>query len=353
MSRHESVAEKVERLELPFDELGLDKYGVSKKHLAIGFGLLEKLYRHYFRVKCFGVENIPPRGRAMLVGNHSGGIAIDGAMVLTSTLLEMNPPRLSQGMVEKFINRFPFASLWSSRTGQFTGLPEHAVQLLEDDRLLMVFPEGARGTAKLYTERYSLVDFGNGFMRLALKTKTPIVPFGFIGGGEAMPTIANLYGLGKLLGVPYVPLTAYGAAVAAAGADADPLREAAPVRGRRDRGRRGDRPLRRDGEAGGRRADRRRAHEAARGARGAAMKIVDPRDQRRHRARAGDLARVEGPPRRRARHAAPGPGHPKNVEVYPVDIRKRAAEDVFRKVRPDAVIHMATVSTFSTPGLER
>src|SRR4029077_13360162 len=99
-------------------------------------------------------------------------------------------PRLAQGMLEKFINRVPFASLWSNRCGQFTGLPEHAVRLLEDDRLLMVFPEGARGTAKLYKERHSLVQFGTGFMRLSLRTKTPIVPFGFIGGGEAVPTVA-------------------------------------------------------------------------------------------------------------------------------------------------------------------
>jgi 1-acyl-sn-glycerol-3-phosphate acyltransferase len=100
-------------------------------------------------------------------------------------------------------------SLWSNRTGQFTGLPEHAARLLEDERLLMVFPEGARGTAKLYRERYSLVQFGTGFMRLALKTKAPIVPFSFIGGGEAIPTIANAYALGKLIGAPYVPVTPY------------------------------------------------------------------------------------------------------------------------------------------------
>ena len=73
----------------------------------------------------------------------------------------------------------------------------------------MVFPEGARGTAKLYTERYSLVDFGTGFMRLALKTKSPIIPFGFLGGGAAIPTIYNAVALGKLLGVPYVPVTPY------------------------------------------------------------------------------------------------------------------------------------------------
>ena len=115
-------------------------------------------------------------------------------MVIASCFLEMNPPRLAQGMVDKFINEFPFASLWSNKTGQFTGLPEHAIRLLEEDRLLMVFPEGARGTAKLWKERYSLVDFGTGFMRLALKTKTPIIPFGFLGGGDAIPTISTRSG---------------------------------------------------------------------------------------------------------------------------------------------------------------
>jgi 1-acyl-sn-glycerol-3-phosphate acyltransferase len=51
------------------------------------------------------------------------------------------------------------------------------------------------------------VDFGSGFLRLALKTKSPIVPFAFLGGGDAVPTVTNLYKLGKLIGVPYLPLT--------------------------------------------------------------------------------------------------------------------------------------------------
>src|SRR5262249_26933115 len=160
-------------------------------------------------VQVFGVEHVPPRGRTMLVGNHSGGVAIDAAMVIASMFLEMNPPRLAQGMAEKFLNKTPIMSEWLNRVGQLTGLPEHALRLLADGRLLLVFPEGARGTAKLYRERYSLVQFGSGFVRLALETKTPIVPFSFIGGGEAIPTIANAYSLGKLFGAPYVPITPY------------------------------------------------------------------------------------------------------------------------------------------------
>ena len=38
------------------------------------------------------------------------------------------------------------------------------------------------------------------------------------------------------------------------------------------------------------------------------------------------------------------PGAPDGVEMHEVDIRKRAAEDVIRKSRPDAVVHMATVT---------
>jgi 1-acyl-sn-glycerol-3-phosphate acyltransferase len=205
----ESIEARVDRLELPFNAYGVDPYGISKKHVAFGMRALSYFYRHYFRVQAVGLSNVPARGRAMLIGNHSGGVAVDGAMVLASMFLEMEPPRLAQGMAEKFINRLPFASQWTARTGQFPGLPETAERLLQDERLLMVFPEGARGTAKLWKERWSLVDFGTGFMRLAMKTRTPIVPFGFIGGGDAIPTVANLYRLGRLVGAPYIPVTPY------------------------------------------------------------------------------------------------------------------------------------------------
>ena len=203
----DEISERVDRLELPFDARGVDEFGVSKWHLGAAFRALGFLYRTYFHVKCSGTEHIPAHGRAMLVGNHSGGIALDAAMVIASCFFELEPPRLAQGMAEKFINRFPFASTWAARCGQLTGLPEHAQRLLESDRLLMVFPEGARGTAKLWKEQLSLVDFGTGFIRLALRTKSPIVPFAFIGGGDAIPTVANFYKLGKLLGVPYLPVT--------------------------------------------------------------------------------------------------------------------------------------------------
>ncbi len=201
------VRERLERLEIPFNTYGVDPYGVSKAYLGPVLTALKFFFKHYFSVDSYGIEHVSPRGRVMLVGNHSGGVAVDGAMVHASQFFEMNPPRLAQGMAEKFLNKIPFASPVANRCGHLTGLPEHAERLLADERMIIVFPEGARGTAKLYRDRYSLVHFGSGFARLAMKMKTPIVPFAFLGGGEAIPTISNAVSVGKMFGVPYVPVT--------------------------------------------------------------------------------------------------------------------------------------------------
>jgi UDP-glucose 4-epimerase len=47
------------------------------------------------------------------------------------------------------------------------------------------------------------------------------------------------------------------------------------------------------------------------------------------------------------------PGAPDGLELHQLDIRKRAAEDVFRKRKPEAVIHMATVAAMSADTEER
>jgi UDP-glucose 4-epimerase len=56
---------------------------------------------------------------------------------------------------------------------------------------------------------------------------------------------------------------------------------------------------------------------------------------------------VIGIDRRPFREAPPG------VELHEVDIRKRAAEEVFRRVRPNAVIHLATVTHLAVQSEDR
>lgn len=127
-------------------------------------------------------------------------------MILTSLMLNDEAPRLGQGMAEYFLTRSPFARPLLRQLGHLTGLPEHAEQLLRDERLLLVFPEGARGAGKLYKDRYKLLRFGTGFIRLALKMKAPVIPCAFIGGEESFPQLYHVKWLAKLVKGPFVPI---------------------------------------------------------------------------------------------------------------------------------------------------
>src|SRR5207237_949957 len=74
-----------------------------------------------------------------------------------------------------------------ARIGQVVGTPENCRRLLAAGETIMVFPEGTRGLNKTYDKRYRLQEFGNGFMRIALETRTPIVPVAVVGAEEQAP----------------------------------------------------------------------------------------------------------------------------------------------------------------------
>ena len=86
---------------------------------------------------------------------------------------------------------------------------ENAVRLLEMGELLLVFPEGVAGVAKPFADRYRLRPFSPGFARLALSLDVPIVPVAIVGAEEIYPLVGRAEGVGKLFGMPYVPLTPF------------------------------------------------------------------------------------------------------------------------------------------------
>src|SRR5262249_8553325 len=84
---------------------------------------------------------------------------------------------------------------------------KNCVDLLENEEAVIAFPEGIRGMNKLIWERYQLQEFGQGFMRLALETNTPIVPVAVVGSEEQAPAIANGKPLARLVRMPAFPVT--------------------------------------------------------------------------------------------------------------------------------------------------
>jgi 1-acyl-sn-glycerol-3-phosphate acyltransferase len=152
-----------------------------------------------------GIENVPA-GRVMLVSNHGGQIPLDGVVIACALLIDGKPPRFVRSMVERFISTLPFFSVWFPRVGQVLGAQDNARRLLEADEALLVFPEGVKGISKTFEHRYKLAPFGPGFMRLALETKSPIVPIAVIGAEEQYPSVGEFKKLAKALGAPSIPI---------------------------------------------------------------------------------------------------------------------------------------------------
>jgi 1-acyl-sn-glycerol-3-phosphate acyltransferase len=203
---NEEVAARLKRVPTQPNEYGYDPWGLQFDAFRRALVATTLLYRYYFRVETFGMENVPD-GPVLLISNHAGQIALDAAMIGTALVLEREPPRIVRGMGEYWLPTVPFVNLLMSRTGSVVGTPKNCIDLLHHDEAVIAFPEGIRGMNKLFSERYRLQRFGTGFMRLALETKTPIVPIAVVGSEEQAPAIANLTQIGRLLGMPAFPIT--------------------------------------------------------------------------------------------------------------------------------------------------
>ena len=202
------LEERLARMDVDLNSAGFDRWGFHPETVRKIAPIFYFFYTKYFRVETEGLENLP-RGKVLFIGNHGGQIPLDAMMAGLALLLEAEPPRLARAMVERWVPTVPFVSSLFTRIGAIIGDPVNCRELLMHDQSVMVFPEGVRGSGKLFKDRYQLQRFGTGFMRLALETQTPIVPVAIIGTEETYPSVYNFQALAKMFGAPYFPVTPF------------------------------------------------------------------------------------------------------------------------------------------------
>ena len=171
--------------------------------------LVEFLYRYWFRAEVEGIENVPSTGGALIVSNHSGALPPDAAMLAKAIREEHPHPRPLNITVEHFFKGYPGFSALLPKLGCVAAHPANVHRLLNDEeQLVLVFPEGGKGTAKLYKDRYRLRRFGRGgFVEAAMRARTPIVPACVVGAEEAAPVFAQIGLLKRVTGLLYFPIT--------------------------------------------------------------------------------------------------------------------------------------------------
>ena len=177
-------------------------------------GLLDRtiynfLYHLWFRCEVEGIEHVPSNGGALLVSNHAGALPPDAPMIAKAIKEEHPHPRPLHLTMEHFFKGYPGLSMLLPKLGGVPAHPANVHRLLHDEeQLVLVFPEGAKGTEKLYKDRYRLRRFGRGgFVRAAMKAKVPIVPLAVVGAEEAQPVFAQLPLLARATGLIYAPIS--------------------------------------------------------------------------------------------------------------------------------------------------
>jgi len=159
-------------------------------------------------VQTSGIENIAAEGRTLLVSNHSGQLPFDGAMIGMAVMQEHETQRLVRSLYAPWFPTLPFVSTFLTKMGQTIANEENGIRLLKQEQLVAVFPEGIKGVGKLYKDRYKLARFGRGgFVRMALKTQSPIVPVSVVGAEEIYISLYNAKAIARLIGFPFFPIT--------------------------------------------------------------------------------------------------------------------------------------------------
>jgi 1-acyl-sn-glycerol-3-phosphate acyltransferase len=213
--RESAVGRDLVPLPRPASEAGagvrrsdVDRWGRSEHFRALTRRAFDPIYKHWFRVEWEGFEHLPESGGALLVANHAGAIPPDAPSIMHG--IEKDLGRPVYGLAENLFRSMPVVGTLWSRSGGVAAHPDNAYRLLRDEhQLVLVFPEGTKGTGKLYKDRYHLRRFGRGgFVEIAMRAGVPVIPIAVMGAEETMPIVFKSARLAKAMNLPYFPITA-------------------------------------------------------------------------------------------------------------------------------------------------
>jgi 1-acyl-sn-glycerol-3-phosphate acyltransferase len=195
-------------LDYPRDGRGLDPVTTKRQ-----FFLIEQILARYFRATTMGAENIPD-GRVVIVASHSGVIPWD-ALLLVAEIYRLTG-RFSWNAGHEIWGRSALKNLLVS-TGMVLGGRADYEALLRREEICMIFADAGQGNRHAYyleRDRYKVkpekgfAPGCGGYIKLALRTRSPVVPVAIVGAEEVHYCLGDVPQLAEYLKVPFFPLVA-------------------------------------------------------------------------------------------------------------------------------------------------
>jgi 1-acyl-sn-glycerol-3-phosphate acyltransferase len=191
----------------PDGKSGVDGFGLDLAFRDRVSPVFKFLHDRYWRVEVSGARNLPSDGPVLLIANHSGAVPFDGAMIVTAA--DQHCGRPLRFLYDRFVAKVAPVDAFYRKVGGAIADRDNARRLLEAGEAVLLFPEGVAGVAKPFSDRYRLRPFSPGFARLALSLDVPVVPVAVVGAEEIYPLVGRAEGIGRLMGMPYVPITPF------------------------------------------------------------------------------------------------------------------------------------------------
>lgn len=164
----------------------------------------------YFRPQVIGAEHLP-RGRALIIGCHSGVVPYDAACTLVA--IHEATGRFARAIGDNLFGRSRLVERFLRLQGAVVGRPDVVAGLLRAGHMVLVFPGGAKDMVRPYlTQRYRVLPHRGfapghgGYIKLALRTRTPIVPLAVVGAEEAHVVLGSVPALAQVFSLPFFPL---------------------------------------------------------------------------------------------------------------------------------------------------